>query len=163
MNSSAALSLINSNLKGRFAHSSVCMPVCYQWVHAPAFERGNVATVVLVQNLHQHAPQCLLGSKDDGLHTYWCTYFLQLLAHSSDIRYEHWLGWVFLCVFLPASGCGREGPLHCSHWVSISYEDFLQVVRFLLFVGVLTNLVGSVAHALHHTCEHPRVVVGMEG
>ena len=23
----------------------------YQWVHAPAFERGNVATVVLVQNV----------------------------------------------------------------------------------------------------------------
>ena len=42
---------------------------------------------------------------------------------------------------------------------SISYEDFLQVVQFLLFVGVLANLVGSVAHALHHTCEHPRVII----
>ena len=42
-------------------------------------------------HLHQLAPQCLLGS-ENGLHPLRCTYFLQLLAHSSNIRQEHWLG-----------------------------------------------------------------------
>ena len=35
-----------------FLYKWPCMVLCrYQWVHVPAFERGNVATVVLVQNV----------------------------------------------------------------------------------------------------------------
>ena len=34
---------------------SIILPV-YQWARVPAFERGNVATVVLVQNVQNFSP-----------------------------------------------------------------------------------------------------------
>ena len=80
-------------------------------------------------------------------------------ASASDILQEHWLGCVFICVFLPGSGCGGEGPPDRTLSVSIGYEDSLQVVQLGLLVGVITDLVDPEAHALHHPCEHARVVV----